>query len=498
MRSRLAAAPCVSLAVALWLGSAFAGLGSSSQTVVQQASQLETHGQFAEAAAALRVALERMDLPGPQRAQIEFELERLRRIQLDFPLTESALFSELQKSVRNLTRQEFEAWVQQGRFDSREIDGKRYFMVSSVSNLFFRYPELSARRVPARDQASVERHHLEICQQIKQAASEQHAHYVLPKRFDVTMTVTADADAAPDGETIRAWLPIPRTYPFQGDFTLVSSSSTPKHVDQETSSARSVYLEQTAHQKRPTEFKIDYTYTGRGVWFDLNPAEVSACNTNDAGLKEFTLETAHVRFTPEMRALSARIVADETNACLKAKKCYDWISENIKYSFATEYSTIRNISDYCRSHGYGDCGQEGLLFITLCRLNGIPARWQSGWTIFPGGKSNHDWTEIFLAPYGWVPVDPYMGIYATRYANSLNSGQKQELRDFYFGGLDQYRMIANSDHNQALVPAKQTMRSDDVDFQRGELEWAGHNIYFDKFSFDLKARELPPQPVKVE
>src|SRR2546430_10087540 len=33
-----------------------------------------------------------------------------------------------------------------------------------------------------------------------------------------------------------------------------------------------------------------------------------------------------------------------------------------------------------------------------------------------------------------------------------------------------YRMAANSDHNQTLKPPKQSMRSDDVDFQRGELE----------------------------
>ena len=120
-----------------------------------------------------------------------------------------------------------------------------------------------------------------------------------------------------------------------------------------------------------------------------------------------------------MRALSQQIVGEETNPCLKAKKCYDWIAEHIKYSYAIEYSTIRNISDYCRRKGYGDCGQEALLFITLCRLNGIPARWQSGWNTFPGDKAIHDWSEIYLAPYGWVPVDPYMGLWAMRYANTL-------------------------------------------------------------------------------
>lgn len=179
---------------------------------------------------------------------------------------------------------------------------------------------------------------------------------------------------------------------------------------------------------------------------------------------------------------------------MNAKRFYEWISQHIQYSFALEYSTIRNISATCLRNGYGDCGQEALLFMSLCRLNGIPARWQSGWNTFPGAASNHDWCEIYLAPYGWVPVDPYMGIYATQYATTLTPEQRRELRDFYFGGLDQYRLIANSDHNQVLRPPKQSLRSDNVDFQRGELEWGQHNIYLDHFSYDLTAKELGLSP----
>ena len=215
-------------------------------------------------------------------------------------------------------------------------------------------------------------------------------------------------------------------------------------------------------------------------------------------LAPFTKEGPHVVFTAEIRALSQQIAGDETNPYLKAKKFYNWIAENIKYSYAIEYSTIRNISEYCRSHGYGDCGQEALLFITLCRVNGIPARWQSGWNTFPGAKSIHDWSEIYLAPYGWLPVDPYMGTYAMQYATTLKPEQQRDIRDFYFGGLDQYRITANSDHNQMLNPPKQSLRSDNVDFQRGELEWGPHNIYFDQFSYELTVKEIQKEPKRVE
>jgi hypothetical protein len=91
-----------------------------------------------------------------------------------------------------------------------------------------------------------------------------------------------------------------------------------------------------------------------------------------------------------------------------------------------------------------------------------------------------------------------MGIYATRYATKLTSDQRREIRDFYFGGLDQYRIAANSDHNQVLNPPKRSVRSDNVDFQRGELEWGTHNIYFDQFSYELRVKDVPREPKRLD
>ncbi|MGO9199628.1 MAG: transglutaminase-like domain-containing protein [Limisphaerales bacterium] len=453
-------------------------------------NQLEAQGHFREAAETAGRALQSPSLPAAERRELAFESERLERIRRDFPFTKETLFSALKYSVKDLTAQEYNQWIDQGRFDSREVDGEGRFMVSSVPNLFFRYPELNARRVPPPDTARLEKSQWATCMAIKKAAQAERRPYVLPKRFCATMTVTAAANAAPAGEIIRAWLPIPRRYPFQGDFQLLSTSSAPKNVDDEQSPIRALYLEQPALRDKKSLFWATYAYTLCGVWFDLKPEEVRPCDLSDPVLEGFLAQGPHVMFTPEMRALSRQIVGQETNPCLKARKCYDWIAEHIQYSYSVEYSTIRNISEYCLRKAYGDCGQQAFLFITLCRLNGIPARWQSGWNTFPGQTAIHDWSEIYLAPWGWLPVDPHMGVYATRYAASLDPGQRHDLRDFYFGGLDQYRMAANSDHNRALTPPKQSMRSDEVDFQRGELEWGGHNIYFDHYTYNLTLKEM--------
>lgn len=458
---------------------------------VIRASMLEAQGRFLAASNTLYTAAANFALSAAERRRLAFELDRLERIRKDYPFTQASLFKRLQDAVRDLTESEFETWVAKGWFDARDFDGERRYMSASISNLFFRHPELNPRRLPLRDTSKHDQASLATCRAIRKAARQEGRPYVLPKRLNAVMTVTVDADAVPDGEVVCAWLPIPREYPFQQGFALLNTSSPVRHLDGADSPIRSVYLEQKAQAGTPTRFSIEYEYKISGVSFDINPERVRRVDALDPALKPFLREELHVAFTPEMRALSKKILGDETNPARQAKRIYDWIAEHIQYSYALEYSTIRNISDYCRDKSYGDCGQEALLFITLCRLNGIPARWQSGWNLFPGVKGIHDWCEMYLAPYGWMPVDPYKGIFAMQYAPTLTPEEKHEVRDFYFGGLDYYRMAANSAHSQVLTPPKQSFRSDTVDFQRGEVEWGTNNLYFDEYSYGLQIREVP-------
>ena len=466
---------------------------AASSRALREAAQQADAGDFAQAEVTLTHALT-TERSQAQRKALDFERERLTRIRKDYKLTKPELFSALTNCVHGLTEAEFDQWLREGRFDSRMIDGVLRFVGTSVSNLFFRHPSLNSRRIKARSSETVDRGLLENALAIQSAAKREGAPYVLPKRFRISMSVTVKSNAVAPGEIIRAWLPVPRRYAFQDQFEWLGSTPPMLNLCPPTRSIRSAYFEQVALTNTPTDFRIDYGYTAHGVWFDPQPGRITAADLRDPELRHFAVEGPHVVFTDKMRTLSSELAGTETNAMLRARRCYDWISENIRYSFAREYSTLGNISDYCLTNRYGDCGQEALLFITLCRLNGIPARWQSGWNLFPGDENIHDWCEIYLSPYGWMPVDPYMGIYAMQYATSLTTGQKETLRSFYFGGLTQYRMIANSDHNQTLDPAKTSHRSDDVDFQRGELEAGGKNLYFDQFNYTLSREETSPAP----
>jgi transglutaminase-like putative cysteine protease len=94
----------------------------------------------------------------------------------------------------------------------------------------------------------------------------------------------------------------------------------------------------------------------------------------------------------------------------------------------------------------------------------------------------HDWTEIYVAPWGWLPVDPSYG---------LKKSDDPAVREFYFGHQDSYRMIVNLDYGQPLHPAKQSLRSEPTDFQRGEVEVDGRNLYFNQYDYDFSFTQNP-------
>jgi len=127
--------------------------------------------------------------------------------------------------------------------------------------------------------------------------------------------------------------------------------------------------------------------------------------------------------------------------------------------------------------------------MTLLRLNGIPSRWQSGMIFSDGDYDNlHDWGWLYLAPYGWVPMDVTFG--------KLDAGDPQ-LDLFYLGGLDAYRIAFNDDYSQPFAPPKQHFRSETVDLQRGEVEWRGGNLYFDEWDYTFKASVSTPQNIRT-
>jgi transglutaminase-like putative cysteine protease len=465
-----------------------AGVASAAtQSPVQHAIAQIDAGQFSAAEADITNALAQPGLSPETRDALLFQRERMRRIRLDFSLDADAAKARLRKQIPDLTEAEFARWDQQGLLEHQVIDGRTLYFKRAPGNLFLLSKEAAARRAhpaPSNDDPmeTLNDHH----RAARREALGTHRSSVTPNHVRVTETVTVNADAVPAGETIRAWLPFPRELPGQQErVRLVDSQPAGASVAPASTMQRTAYLEKPAVAGKPTTFAVTYELTIYAQYHDIDASKVVPAKITPE-LAPFIAERApHIVFTDDLRAFSRKAVGNETNPYRIAQKLFAAV-DRIPWAGAREYSTISNLSDYTLHAGHGDCGEQTMLLIALLRLNGIPARWQSGF-IFSDGKYNniHDWGQLYLAPYGWVPMDVTFGQLHPA------AGDDPALQWFYLGGLDAYRIAFNSDFSQPLVPAKQFFRSETVDSQRGELEWRGGNLYFDQWDYDFTWQLLP-------
>ena len=476
------------LALLLAAPFAFGANGTGGKAVTPIIAQIDA-GHFKAADTAITGALAQPGLSADTRNALAFQRERMRRILLDFTLSADDVKARVRKQIPDLSDAEFAKWNAAGLFEHQVIDGRTLYFKRSPGNLFRLSPEAVARRAVQTPIGDGPMEALNDHQRaIYKTALAEHRSSVLPRRLRMTQTLTVDADAVPAGETVRAWIPYPRAVPGQQeDIRYVASVPAQHRIAPESAMQRTVYLEKPAVAGQKTVFSVTYELTVSAQYHAIDPGKVQA-ETITPELAPFVAERApHIVFTDAMRKFSHDAVGDEKNPYRIAQKLFAAV-DRIPWAGAREYSTISNISDYALHAGHADCGQQTLLLMTLLRLNGIPTRWQSGMVYSDDGShySNiHDWGYLYLAPYGWVPMDVTTG------RLQPGPGDDKSLEWFYLGGLDNYRIAFNDDFGRRFQPSKRHFRSDDVDSQRGEAEWRGGNIYFDQLGYDFDWQVLP-------
>lgn len=242
-------------------------------------------------------------------------------------------------------------------------------------------------------------------------------------------------------------------------------------------------MEQRAVKDQPTRFDINFTYQVGAQTFPYNTIIVNMLpyDTKSKLYRKYTqAEYPHILVNAKIRDLAKQIIDKEKNPLLQASDIYNWITKNYPWAGARNYSTIPCLSEYVLNNGHGDCGQVSLLYISLLRSIGIPARWESGWVISSKETGYHDWAEIYFEGVGWVPSDVSEG----------RTVRDEVIGDFYKTGTDNGRMATNQGISAPLYPRKKFIRNETVDFQAGEVEWKGGNIPTKFWDSDLKINKF--------
>ena len=450
---------------------------------ISELQNLINKGEFSKASKLVDNLIMDDNISVEDRLEFSFQKEKMGRIKKDFSKTETDILNYVKKYYPNITSKDLKKWEDDGSLEFKVIDGNKFYFNRAASNLFriSKEAKLQKEKIDGVVKDNLDEF---LESYIPEILSKKDANspFFEKKRIRLNYKLVVNAHAVPEGEVIRCWLPFPREKgERQSNVKLVSINNENYIVSPDEYSHRTIYSEQVAEKGKPTKFKLSVEFTGANEFHKLTP-DLATDYKTDSDYKKYTSERLpHIQFTERVKELSKKIVGDETNPIVKAKKIYKWINDNIPWAGAREYSTIDNISDYCLATGHGDCGIKSLTFITLARYNGIPARWESGLMLHPDNLNLHDWAEAYFEGIGWVPVDQSFG---------LTISEDEDTKWFFLGGNDPFHMIINNDIAQSLYPAKIYPRSETVDFQRGEAEWRGGNLYFDNWDYFIDVEYL--------
>lgn len=418
------------------------------------------------------------DIPVCLRKRLELQRLFAYQLQDDYPLTRGDVVKEMQTRYPTLSADALDgalsAFIASGNVDYILKNGEMRFQHQAVSNIFKTHAdELEALADPAYARADHSVSGLETITVMRERGFRAF-------RYEVEEWIRLEPHAERPGELLRLWFPYPvacATQPAE-EIRLLGSS----HPVTVTGT-----VHRTAYMEVPCEagatYSVRFSFVNRAAY---TPVDLSRPTGLPAGeglspeaLARYTGEQyPHIRFTPFIRALAKEIAGEGTDWRVTdplqlARRVYDYICSHVRYSYVRDYLLIENIPEFVLTNGYGDCGTMALAFITLCRVLGIPAKWQSGSACSPDGIGSHDWAMFYVAPYGWLYCDPSYGVGAAQAGNEAR-------RDHYFAHLDPFRLVASDEFQQPVSPAKVLCRMDPYDNQNGEAEYADgeHNIFF--------------------
>ncbi|MCH5216060.1 MAG: transglutaminase domain-containing protein [Muribaculaceae bacterium] len=410
----------------------------------------------------------------------KYEIDSIRavikRIRYDFSIEPWDGIKEIINIRPGTTTNEISDWINSNYIEVMTIDGSEKWFRKTLRNLWLLNPTL---------QTNTASKNIQMYRELINSASKmtkdknQCGNW---HRARVKYELDVDADAVPAGKEVRVWLPIPHESQRQKNIKVISSSH--EYIKSTGSPHSTLSLCAIAQQGIPTHFEVimEYDVAAQTFTEDYLLNNIKPYNKESELYKQYTqTDNRHIVVNDKMRNLAIKIIGSEENPVLQASQIYNWIVNKFPWAGARDYGTIENIPEYVLNQGHGDCGQVALLYISLLRSIGIPARWESGWMLHPWNLGWHDWAETYFEGIGWVPTDV-----------SLGRNNDDKIKSYYKTGTDIYRFATNIDYGKPLSPKKKYFRTEPIDFQAGEVEWENGNIEATQFDSNLTVLEFKP------
>lgn len=449
-------------------------LEALSVSLPEDIARLKAAGELEQADHIIDIRLQK-ELPEMLRERLLLEKEILKRLPEQYPYSMAEASVELAHTLQDYKEEELQQFLEEGAIEWIYLHGEMRLKDDFAANLIKTREEL-AKRILHSEQIQGKWDNFKMLDEVIGQMKQQD---MTSCRFCIRSTVRIHADKVCRGKRIQVQLPLPIEYEQVSDFKLraVKADGAEYRLAPAQCEQRTICFEGICGDK--PEFSVEYEYETQVRYWDWKEAAGADMEADiETGMPEEYLaeQLPHIRFTPYLRSLTFEIVGKETDPLKKAKRIYDYITTHIMYSFVRSYATIPQQVEFTATNLKGDCGLQALLFITLCRIAGVPARWQSGLYANPLSIGCHDWAQFYIEPYGWLFADCSFGGAAYRAGDF-------ERWDFFFGNLEPYRLPAARAYQKAFAFDKKYLRSDPYDNQMGEAEYEDmgliHGVDFD-------------------
>ncbi|MBF0252311.1 MAG: transglutaminase domain-containing protein [Candidatus Omnitrophica bacterium] len=388
---------------------------------------------------------------------------RMHRVTLQYPYSEEEMRKILKENYPDVSDDEREAWIKDGKVDFLQMGNEKLYFEDFVKNVAFRnipliqrYSDMKGQNDPFFDEAR----DIIFNSPLSGYPAKAWQPYNNPIKYMLEASLNIPREKLPINGILKLWIPVPIQTAAQFDVRLVSLTpekyiKMPAQLD---SDIGIVYCEvDMENLKDDLDIKLKAIFSRYTEKFIIDPEKVGDYDKENFIYKRYTSSQKNIPVNEEFRQKALDIVGLEQNPYLAAKKIYEYILENIRYSFMPHVTLdALDIPEpvFVMQNFYGDCGAQSMYFASLCRSIGIPARASGGMQLFPGIEGDHFWAEFYLPNYGWVPVDTTIAE-SSDWTTQITDEERKAFKDFYFGNLDPYRMVIQNDVDIPLNPIPQ-------------------------------------------
>lgn len=431
---------------------------SEGEKLYDQAKQLEDESEYSRAEKLYKEAEPLLLKEGDDTLARKCR-ENTASIQLlkgTYPLTEGEVRKALADAFPDVPKSETETWISEGELENVTIDGKTYYFEDIVKNIKFRNIELIQKDPEMLEKYQEFFNRLEpFVQSPAQGPSWQP--YRNPASYSGTARLAVPRGELPEKGELEIWLPLPVLCGPQDAVSLdsISPDRYLGHVPTTSGDIGGIYLSvdlDTLKEDLDVTYQFDFTHFEQR--FEVDPEKVGDYDKKSAVYKEYTVSRGNTEISSDIRKKAQEIVGGEKNPYIGAKKIYDYVVENVKYSHmphASMWPRGEAESVYVHNHKFGDCGAQSMYFSSLCRAVGIPARCQGGFQLIEDSFGTHFWAEFLIPGYGWLPVDTSMAQMAD-YIPDISEQKKTQFHDYFFGNQDNLRCVVQKDVDLPFVP----------------------------------------------